>query len=157
MSAKTKIPATQRNALNAYTKLMRATGSVTAAMHRHLKDDGLTSSQFGVLEALYHLGPMCQHELGAKILKTGGNMTMVIDNLEKRGMVIRKKDPHDRRYLRVSLTEKGNDLISRVFPRHAMIAESVFAVLNPLELDRLGGLLNCLGRTAAGMVANENK
>jgi MarR family 2-MHQ and catechol resistance regulon transcriptional repressor len=146
MAAKRQIDSNQHTALNVYVKLMRATSAVTTRMHRHLKDKGLTSSQFGVLEALYHLGPLCQQEIGNKILKTSGNMTMVIDNLEKRGLVVREKDPHDRRYLQIHLTRQGNDLISKVFPHHAGIAESVFAVLDAHEQKQLGMLLKKLGR-----------
>ena len=62
------IESSEQRALQTYVKLMRATSSVTARMHRHLNIDGLTGSQFGVLEALYHLGPLCQREIG----KTGG-------------------------------------------------------------------------------------
>ena len=130
MQAKLKIPPEQHKALNAYIKLMRASSSVTARMHRHLRDQRLTNSQFGVLEALHHLGPLCQREIGDKILKTGGNMTLVIDNLEKRGLVERVQDVQDRRYIRIHLTPHGQDLIKKVFPRHSSIAEKVFAVLN---------------------------
>nr|NIP73420.1 MarR family transcriptional regulator [Gammaproteobacteria bacterium]NIR98346.1 MarR family transcriptional regulator [Gammaproteobacteria bacterium]NIV21028.1 MarR family transcriptional regulator [Gammaproteobacteria bacterium] len=70
-------------ALDAYIKLARAAESVIARIHRRTAS-GLTVSQFGVLEALYHLGPMHQRMIGAKLLKSGGNVTMVIDNLEKR-------------------------------------------------------------------------
>ncbi len=52
---------------------------------------GLTESQFGVLDSLFHLGPMKQKEIGKKILKSGGNITMVINNLEKRGIGSEKK------------------------------------------------------------------
>ena len=76
--------APKSTALTLYTRLMRATTTVTEKMHRHLQDHRLSISQFGVLEALYHLGPMCQKEIGGKILKTSGNMTLVIDNLEKK-------------------------------------------------------------------------
>jgi MarR family 2-MHQ and catechol resistance regulon transcriptional repressor len=124
---------------------MRATGSATDKMHRHLRDEGLTGSQFGVLEALLHLGPLCQREIGNKILKTGGNMTLVIDNLEKRGLVERVQDEEDRRYLKIHLTDQGMDLISRVFPVHAATAEEVFAVLNKQEQEQLGRLLKKLG------------
>ena len=137
----------QQRALNTYVKLMRAAGSVTDKMHRHLKGQGLTNSQFGVLEALLHLGPLCQREIGEKILKTGGNMTLVIDNLEKRGLVERVQDQQDRRYLRIHLTPQGFDLISRVFPRHAAIAEEVFAMLDRHEQEQLGTLLKKLGRS----------
>ena len=137
-------PARQR-ALETYVKLMRATSSVTEKMHGHLRDQGLTNSQFGVLEALLHLGPLCQREIGEKILKTGGNMTLVIDNLVKRGLVKRVQDSRDRRYMEIHLTLKGQDLISGVFPRHAAIAEEVFAILNADEQKQLGELLKKLG------------
>jgi len=139
------ISASQQLALNTYVKLMRATGKVTDKMHRHLRDQGLTNSQFGVLEALLHLGPMCQREIGEKILKSGGNMTLVIDNLVKRGLVKRVQDTRDRRYMEIHLTPKGKDLISGVVFRHAAIAEDVFAVLKRDEQEQLGRLLKKLG------------
>jgi MarR family 2-MHQ and catechol resistance regulon transcriptional repressor len=142
----TTLPASRQRALNTYVKLMRATGSVTDKMHRHLKNHALTNSQFGVLEALLHLGPMYQREIGKKILKSGGNMTLVIDNLEKRGLVERVQDKQDRRYIKIHLTPQGNDLISSVFPRHAAMAEKVFAILSKGEQEQLGRLLKKLGR-----------
>jgi MarR family 2-MHQ and catechol resistance regulon transcriptional repressor len=139
------ISASQQLALNTYVKLMRATGSVTEKMHGHLRDQGLTNSQFGVLEALFHLGPLCQREIGEKILKSGGNMTLVIDNLEKRGLVERVQDTRDRRYMEIYLAPKGQDLISGVFPRHAAVAENVFSRLKRDEQEQLGRLLKKLG------------
>ena len=70
-------------ALNTYTKLMRAAESVTGRISRVMTAAGLTISQFGVLEALQHKGPLCQKDIAAKILKSSGNITLVIDNLEK--------------------------------------------------------------------------
>lgn len=145
MRRTTEISPHQRLTLKTYVKLMRASSSVSARMHRHLRNDGLTVSQFGVLEALYHLGPLCQREIGNKILKTGGNMTLVIDNLEKRGLVERVQDTQDRRYLKIHLTPQGQDLIKRVFLRHAGIAENVFAALDVNEQEQLGSLLKKLG------------
>jgi MarR family 2-MHQ and catechol resistance regulon transcriptional repressor len=136
----------QQSILKTYVKIMRAVSRVTAGMHRHLAQFKLTVSQFGVLEALYHLGPMCQQEIGKKILKTSGNMTLVIDNLVKRGLVVRKSDPSDRRFVSVMLTKDGENLIRQVFPRHAKIAERVFSVLDADELDQLGVLMKKLGK-----------
>src|SRR5512139_2869528 len=103
-------------ALSAYVKLMRAAESLTARIHRNLADVDLSISQFGTLEALYHLGPMTQIEIGKKILKSSGNMTMVIDNLEKRALVRRERGKEDRRYFTVHLTGAGKKLISDFFP-----------------------------------------
>ena len=119
----------QRLALSTYVKLVRATETVLAMATGHLKDFNLTISQFGVLEALYHLGPMYQRDLARKILKSAANLTTVIDNLEKRQLVTRKRDKDDRRYFNINLTEKGNQLMLELFPEHA---------------DRISGAMNNL-------------
>ena len=136
----------QRLALGAYAKLMRAASCVTAKMHQHLAGWRLTISQFGVLEALFHLGPMNQQELGRKILKSSGNITMVVDNLEKRKLVSRTIDPGDRRRTWVNLTPEGEATIRDIFPEHAAVSEQVFSVLDVAECRRMGSLLKKLGR-----------
>ena len=154
MKPENRITDHQRTVLKTYTQMMRAADAVTTRMHRHLADSGLTNSQFGVLEALYHLGPLCQRDIGRKILKTSGNMTTVIDNLEKRKLVARVKDLQDRRRVSVELTPAGYDLIGTVFPIHAEIAEQVFAVMNPGELQTLGNLLKKVGKANAAVSKN---
>src|SRR5271155_6276168 len=72
-------------ALSAYINLIRATDSTVAKATAHLEGLGVTTGQFAVLEALLHLGPMCQHTLGEKLLRSGGNVTLVVDNLERHG------------------------------------------------------------------------
>lgn len=135
----------EKRALGAYTKLMRAAESVTARTNRAMATAGLTISQFGVLEALFHKGPLCQRDIGAKILKSSGNMTMVIDNLEKRGLVRRERDFQDRRYFTVHLTEEGQALIAEIFPQ--VMAEIIeeMSVLEQAEQDELGRLCRLLG------------
>lgn len=132
-------------ALDAYAKLMRAADAVTSRIYRHLDDSGLTVSQFGVLEALYQLGPQCQKDLANKILKTSGNLTMVIDNLEKQGLVKREQDPSDRRVWNVHLTERGRRLIAQVFPKHATLVAEEMAILKPTEQATLAKLCQRLG------------
>ena len=135
----------EKNALDAFIKLSRAAGAVEAQINGHLKDYGLTASQFGVLEALFHLGPLHQHELAAKILKSSGNLTLVIDNLAKRGLVERERDTTDRRCITICLTEAGNELISDIFPRHVQGVVDVIGVLRPDEQQQLGMLCRKLG------------
>jgi len=141
----------QQRALKTYVRLMRAVDAVTVALHRHLADHRLTISQFGVLEALHHRGPLCQKELAAKILKSGGNLTMVIDNLEKCALVQRIRDEQDRRKFMITLTDAGQTLIATIFPTHAETARQVFSVLEPDELDELGRLLLKLGKSVKGV------
>ncbi len=132
-------------ALSAYVKLMRAAESVTSRIHPYLGNVGLTLSQFGSLEALYHLGPLKQVEIGRKILKSSGNITMVIDNLEKRGLVRRERNIGDRRYMTVHLTEEGGSLISELFPSHAAQIFKEMGILDSSELKELSRLCKKLG------------
>ena len=136
----------ERRALGAYVKLMRAAESATQRIHRHLAPVGLTPSQFGVLEALHSLGPLCHKALAAKILKTSGNVTLVLDNLEKRKLVQRERSADDRRYITVSLTPEGDALIRDVFPRHAQAVQEDLSGLTPAEQEELGRLCRKLGR-----------
>lgn len=135
------LPKIQRSALNLYVKLMRATNKTSGRIHEHLKKDDLTVSQFGVMEALYHLGPLSQSELGEKILKSNANLTTVVDSLEKKGLATRERTSEDRRRINVHLTDRGQDLIARVFPRHALVVAQEFAFLTDTEKDILERLL----------------
>lgn len=133
-------------ALDAYIKLVRASESVVGRIGQNLRaEDGLTLSQFGVLEALWHLGPLCQRDLGVKILKSSGNMTMVIDNLEKRGLVVRRQSSEDRRVTEVHLTALGRKLIADIFPRHAEQIATAMGRLTAAEQKQLGSLCRKLG------------
>jgi MarR family 2-MHQ and catechol resistance regulon transcriptional repressor len=132
-------------ALTTYIKLARAADSVSHRINAHLADVNLTISQFGVLESLYHLGPMFQKDLAAKILKSTGNITLVIDNLAKRGLVERVRSEQDRRYIRIHLTPTGETLIADFFPQHVDVVMREFAALTPEEQKILGKLSKKLG------------
>lgn len=136
-----RLPKDQQDALSVYVKLMRAANLATSKIHGHLRDDNLTVSQFAVLEALYHLGPLSQGELGTKILKSNANLTTVVDSLERKTLVLRKRSEEDRRRVTVYLTESGRELIARVFPRHGEVVARAFAFLSDEEKDILSNML----------------
>jgi MarR family 2-MHQ and catechol resistance regulon transcriptional repressor len=138
-------PPAEVRALDAYIKLTRAAESVTARLSGLWAAAGLTEGQFGALEALYHLGPLVQRDLAAKLLRSGGNVTLVIDNLEKRGLVRRERDADDRRRITVHLTAAGRRLIRRLFPRHAAAVAAELGVLTAAEQEDLGRLCRKLG------------
>lgn len=127
-------------ALDAFIGLMRATDRVSSLAHRDLASVRLSVSQFGVLEVLYHRGPMCQKDIARKILKSTGNITMVIDNLEKRGLVARVRNEQDRRFFTVTLTPDGEEIIRNYFPDHARRIAGIMGVLSDEELERLKDL-----------------
>ena len=136
--------------LNTYTKLMRAAESVTVRVNRSLTAFNLTISQFGVLEALYHKGPLCQRDIAAKILKSTGNITLVIDNLEKRGLVRRERASDDRRYLTVHLTDEGTAVIAEAFGRVEAAIVADMSTLAEQEQELLGNLCKKLGLKKGG-------
>jgi len=135
----------ERRTLNAFIKLTRAAETINARLSRKLAEENLTVSQLGILEALLHIGPQNQRELGSKILKSGGNITLVIDNLEKRGFVIRETDPNDRRAMIIKLTKEGDTFISDYFPRHLENIMYEFEPLDDKELEELGSLCKKVG------------
>ena len=146
---KTHAGSTYRS-LNTYTKLMRAAESVTGRVSRSMAEADLTISQFGVLEALLHKGPLCQRDIAAKILKSSGNITMVIDNLERRGLVKRVRDSLDRRYLTVHLTDDGMSLVAKTFAAVEAAIVQEMAVLSGHEQEMLGNLCKKLGVREGG-------
>lgn len=137
-------------ALDTFIKLTRANNSLLARIAQRGTHPDLSVSQFGTLEALYHLGTMSQTDICNKLLKSGGNTTLVIDNLEKRGLVQRRRDPNDRRVIMVELTDEGLALIRSIFPGHAQAITAEMAALTSEEQHQLGELCKKLGK---GVVA----
>ena len=136
----------ERLALRTFVKLVRAANGLSARLNRPLAESGLTESQFGVLEALLHLGPLHQRDLAAKILRSNGNVTLVVDHLEKRDLVRRERGSADRRYIKVHLTEEGEALVRRLFPAHAARLAEELSVLSEEEQQQLGRICRRLNR-----------
>ena len=145
----------ETRALNAFIKLMRATDSLASHLTRNLAEHDITMSQFGVLEALLHLGPLSQGDICHKLLLSGSNITPVIDNLEKRALVRRDRRTDDRRVVEVSLTTKGRQLIDGLFPSHARRITKAFGALTPAQQDQLAALCRTLGLSIQDPVETE--
>jgi MarR family transcriptional regulator, 2-MHQ and catechol-resistance regulon repressor len=88
---------------------------------------------------------MSQKDLGIKLLRSGGNITMVLDNLEKKNLIQRRKDISDRRFYRIHLTESGHELIQKIFPKHVDQIHRRFAILNHTEQQMFNQLCKKLG------------
>jgi MarR family 2-MHQ and catechol resistance regulon transcriptional repressor len=138
--------ATEVLALDTFIKLTRAVESFGARLARRRTTGDLTPSQFGVLESLYHLGPLRQGEVGAKLLRSGGDITLVVDNLEKHGLVRRERGTEDRRVVVVSLTEAGRARIEQVLPVHVAAIVEEMGALTAEEQETLGRLCRKLGK-----------
>ena len=136
----------QERALSAYVKLERAAGAAFAYARIGLEEEGLTLSQFAVLEALFHVGPQCLGDLARRILTSSGNLTLVINNLKKRGLVKKEQQGKDKRFVLACITPAGEKLIAKIFPEHARRITEIMARLKPDEQMQLGDLCRKLGK-----------
>jgi MarR family 2-MHQ and catechol resistance regulon transcriptional repressor len=146
MANKFKGTPAQERALSAYVKLERAASAAFAYARIGLEEEGLTLSQFAVLEALHHVGPQCLGDLARRILTSSGNLTLVIANLQKRGLVKRKQQGKDKRFVLATITPAGAKLIERIFPDHARRIMEIMGRLSPEEQEQLGDLCRKLGK-----------
>jgi MarR family transcriptional regulator, 2-MHQ and catechol-resistance regulon repressor len=134
--------------LKLWVVLNRAGRAISDRLRWSVEQHDLSLSEFGVLEVLYSKGRMLVGEVGDKILLTSGSTTYVIDKLEARGLVLRRPCPGDRRALHVELTEKGQELISRIFPQHAEQVRQALGGLTPEEQKIATAMLKRMGRSA---------
>jgi MarR family 2-MHQ and catechol resistance regulon transcriptional repressor len=136
-------------ALGLWVKLARAASTFSRLTQDDIRTYGLTQPQFGVLESLGHLGPITLGALSRKQLSSCGNITVVVDNLAKDGLVERRACAEDRRVVYVQLTAKGTRLFKGIFARHARCVEDLADVLSEQEQRELGRLLKKLGTRLA--------
>lgn len=129
----------QGNQLNLHLiiGLYRSYARLNRNTQRLLSQHNLTLAQFGVLEVLYHLGPMKIGDVIAKTLSTSGNMTVVIKNLEKEGWIRRAVDPADGRVSVIQLTTQGEQLIATVFPKHLSELDKMLVNLTQADKKQL--------------------
>ena len=139
-----------RPSLHLWVTLARAYRAIEARAAEDVARHGLTLAEFGVLEALHHLGPLPLGELQRKVLVSSGGITWLADGLERRGLLRRAPSERDRRVRIASLTEAGRALIERIFPEHATCLVEATGGLTDEERETAAALLRRLGRHAAG-------
>ena len=145
MSSRYKGSRKEVTALDTYIKLTRASETINSKIYRLLKKSGFTESQFKILDALYHLGALTQKSLGEKLLSSGGNITMVIDNLEKRGMVKRERGSDDRRLFYVKISDKGIAEIEQVMPNVVELITAQMNILSKQQQKELQSMCKKIG------------
>jgi MarR family transcriptional regulator, 2-MHQ and catechol-resistance regulon repressor len=129
--------------------LWRCYRAVSQIAERSIAEDGLCLSDFAALEALLHKGPLTIGEIQGKVLLASGSMTAAVDRLERKGLIVRKNTPSDRRARVLELTTEGKRLAETTFRHHAAELEAAMAVLNQTEKRQLHGMLKKLGLFAA--------
>ena len=129
--------------------LMKAFQALIPQAEESIKQTELGDSDFRVLEALLHKGPLPVNTVGPKVWLTPGSISVAVDRLVKKGLVSRKGHAADRRVRQVELTAKGRALIKRGFREHAAAMETAVSVLSKAERLTLLRLLKKLGKHAA--------
>jgi MarR family 2-MHQ and catechol resistance regulon transcriptional repressor len=137
------------NAPKLWIVLARCHRALALSVERSISDLGLCLSDFMVLEALLHKGPLTISEIQAKVLLASGSMTAAVDRVESKGLVVRQTTAKDRRARILDLTPKGRRLIEQTFAEHARHLENAMAVLNAGERRRLYAGLKKLGHSVA--------
>jgi len=136
----------ERLALDLTIKLARATQALMNRVMSQIVSAGVSPSQFGVLDALYHLGPMTLGDIAKKHLKSPNNMTSVVDTMERSGLVERRRCEQDRRVIYVDITDKGRDIFAKLWPGHVERILQAVSTLSPEEQVELAALCKKLGQ-----------
>ena len=135
--------------LKLYTVLSRAQRAIGERTQTDLEQHGISITEFAIMEALLHKGPLLLGDVQRKILVSSGGITFLVNKLTQRGLVERKPCASDRRARYAALTRKGEALMKEVFPRHAMAIREAMSGLSPAEQREATALLKRLGLAAA--------
>ena len=135
--------------------MMKAFHAVSGYAARSFQSHGLGDSDFRVLEALLHKGPLPVNTIGPKVFLTPGSISIAVDRLYEKGLVTRMESGTDRRVRVVDLTPKGRDLIAAIFSVHADDMEKLAEILKPTERVQLVNALKKLGKRAAEFASHK--
>lgn len=135
--------------LKLWVVLSRAYRAIARQLRRDVERHGLVVSEFGTLEVLYHKGDLPVGDVSERVLLTSGSMTHVIDKLERRGLLARRRCSEDQRITYLTITPAGRALMTAIFPAHAEAIRRATAGLGPDEKRILVSLLKRLGLAAA--------
>ncbi len=131
--------------------LWKAAKAVEKVDRASIAQTGHVLSDFTIMEALLHKGPLPINKIGEKVLLTSGSMTAAVNRMEKDGLVKRIQDPSDGRYFYVHLTKKGRNLIKKAYAKHEKTLEKIAGVLSDSERKELVRLLKKIGLFAESL------
>jgi MarR family 2-MHQ and catechol resistance regulon transcriptional repressor len=125
----------------ALDSLLRAEASVRRRLTADLEREGLSGSGFSVLVVLATAGGELElRALRHRLRTSKANATEIVSTLVARGFVVRRRLPHDRRAASVALTDRGQEVVDRLFPEHTVRVEQAFAVLDEEEKRSLASI-----------------
>lgn len=135
--------------------LARSHRALTLLVEHSIANAGLCLSDFMVIEALLHKGPLTITEIQQKVLLALGSMTAAVDRLEQKGLIVRKTTTADRRARLLQLTAEGKKVATQVFKTHSADLQNVMAILSDTEMQQTYETLKKLGLHAARMLGNQ--
>jgi MarR family transcriptional regulator, 2-MHQ and catechol-resistance regulon repressor len=144
-------------ALHCWLVWRKADEAARDYLYRGIEDMGISDTDFRVLEALLHKGPLPVNTIGPKVHLTPGSISVAVDRLLEKGLVTRVESPHDRRVRMVALTKTGKDLIVPIFRKHSAEIGKMFADANPKELQILESVLKKVGKRARALAEERSK
>ena len=153
-STTSKSRSTSDPSLKLFVVLARASAAVARQAEAEVAQHDITGTEFGILEVLYHKGPLLLGEIQRKLLVTSGGITYLVDRLVEKGLVERQECPNDRRARYAVLTPAGTNLIKRIFPAHAKRIAMAMSALTAREQAEATRLLKRLGLAAAELATD---
>jgi len=158
MSADRLEPLTGGSGVHVFLVLWKAARAVETYAQQSVSELEIVGSDFAVLEALLHKGPLPVNEIGRKVLLTSGSITVAVDRLETKGLAERRASKTDRRTRIVHLTKAGRKLIKRAYAEHAADMERLAsASLTTAERATLIHLLKKIGYQAVASSKHSGK
>lgn len=112
--------------LKAFVVLMKASRTLEEITKKDISTYGMRTSDFTILEALYHKGRQTIREISEAVLINTGSITYVIDKLENKGLLERSNCADDRRVVYIQITNQGKELMDDIFPKHQRVIEEIF-------------------------------
>lgn len=137
---------TENLSLKSFVVLMKSSKALQEQVKLDIDSFGLRTSDFTVLEALYHKGRQTIRQISDAVLINTGSITYVIDKLETKGLLERSDCKEDRRVVYIQITEQGKEFMNEIFPKHQKLIEDIFSVLTEAEKATFIDLLKRVGK-----------
>lgn len=141
--------------LKAVSIMLRASHALEEVLKKDIESYKINTTEFGVLEFLYHKNDQSIRTIGDKLLMANSSMTYVIDKLCQKNYVRRVSNQKDKRSTLIHLTQEGETFFESIFPSHKETVNQVFSVLSEEELDQLNEATKKVGYYAKSMSRKE--
>ncbi|CDQ41167.1 MULTISPECIES: MarR family winged helix-turn-helix transcriptional regulator [Virgibacillus] len=134
--------------LKSFVVLMKASKAVQERIKKDISNYGMRTSEFTILETLYHKGKQTIRQISEGVLINTGSITYVIDKLETKGLLERQHCSEDRRVVYIHITDAGKALMDEIFPQHQQVIEELFVGIDEQQKQTLVDVLKQVGQRA---------